>query len=490
MSNQYHDRQPVPIDMTAKPSPNSAPWAWPILLAAIVFMAQALWSAPGELIADSREQLGQALSGEFSDWHPPVMALVWSWLIKLGATTGSLLVLHQFLHWLGIALLSDACLRSDRRREAWLILAAGVFPVFVYYDRIVVKDVGMASAFVAAVGIIGWFILQQKRVPVWATLLSGLALTYGLLIRTNAVFALGPILLLYLPVARRTTLPKILAWSVVAALLAVPLSNWINHKAIGASPQYPVQSLQLFDLMGVAVHSEDNHVMGPKPPELESIRACYTPYWWDPVSPWGSCPALRLKLGYTRSLDTTDPAVVATTAAQWHQAIFRHPLAYLAHRLEFFNSSLYFIVPSFSFRYSKAADLAPYGKREVEQREIQLDYLKNNFLWWPVVWVYLGLCALVSIEMLRDASVTTRVGRLLIISGLLFAGAYLIVGVATESRYYYWSVMAILLGIILTSRNLAAFLRAHRRLSRVMAAGLLLVVALGLTARIVDVPLL
>jgi hypothetical protein len=70
-SNQYHDPYPESIDMTAKPSPNSAPWAWPILLAVIVFVAQALWSSPGELIADSREQLQQALSGQYSDWHPP-----------------------------------------------------------------------------------------------------------------------------------------------------------------------------------------------------------------------------------------------------------------------------------------------------------------------------------------------------------------------------------------------------------------------------------
>jgi 4-amino-4-deoxy-L-arabinose transferase-like glycosyltransferase len=476
--------------MTAKPSSNSAPWAWPILLAAIVFVAQALWTSPGELVADSREQLRQALSGQYSDWHPPVMALVWSWLIKLGATSGGLLVLHQFLHWLGIALIADGCRRSDRRREAWLVLAAGVFPVFVYYDRVVVKDVGMASAFVAATGIAAWFLLQDKRVPLWAMLLSGLALAYGLLIRTNAVFALGPMLLLYLPAARGPALPKILAGSVLAALLAIPLSNWINHKAIGARPEYPVQSLQLFDLMGIAVHSGDNRVMGQNPPSLAVIRACYTPYWWDPVSPWGSCPTLRQELGYTLSLDSTDPAIVAATAAQWRRAIVGHPIAYLAHRLEFFNSSLYFVVPSFSFRYSKAADLAPYGTRQVEQREIYLDYLKNNFLWWPVVWLYLGLCALACLEMVRDASVTAYMGRLLITSGLLFAGAYLIVGVATESRYYYWSVMAILLGIILALGNLAAVMRTHRRLSRYMAAGLLLVIALGLTARIADVPLL
>jgi hypothetical protein len=47
-----------------------------MLLAAVLFLVQALCTLPGELISDSREQLQQAISQHYSDWHPPVMALV------------------------------------------------------------------------------------------------------------------------------------------------------------------------------------------------------------------------------------------------------------------------------------------------------------------------------------------------------------------------------------------------------------------------------
>jgi hypothetical protein len=457
------------------------------LLAAALFLVQTLSTLPGELTNDSREQLQQAISQHYADWHPPVMALVWSWLMRLGGTAGSLLALHQFLHWLGIGLIADGFHRIGRRREAWLVLAAGAFPIFLFYDRFVVKDVGMASALVAGTGMLVWFAVQNKRMPLWVILFSGLCLLYGALIRTNAVFAIGPLLLLYSVGGRRLGIPKIIAWSIVTAVMAVPLSNLINHRLIGATPEYPIQSLQIFDLMGIAVYSADDRVMGANPPEMTEVQACYTSYWWDPVSPWGSCPELRRDLGYTRDVDTTDPATIVKTAQLWWAAILDHPIAYLAHRVQYFNSSLYFIVPALHFRYSKFTDLAPYGTRIITQREIHLDYLKSNFLCWPVVWLWIGVGALALLRLSADAPATVLTARLLITSGLLFAGAYLLIGVATDLRYYYWSIMAILLGAIGASREIGTAICARQWLATVAVGGLLLIIVTGLIARIADV---
>jgi hypothetical protein len=405
----------------------------------------------------------------------------------LSGSAGSLLALHQFLHWLGIGLIADAYHRIGRRREAWLVIAAGGFPLFVFYDRIVVKDVGMASALVAATGLIVWFVVQKKRMPLWAIVLAGLCLLYGALIRTNAVFAIGPLLLLYVAAGRQLSIAKIVAWSILTSVVAVPLSNVINHRLIGARPAYPVQSLQIFDLMGIAVYSGDNRVMGGNPPEMSEIRSCFTSYWWDPVSPWGSCRGLRLALGYTLDVDTTDSATVSNTAQRWRAAILAHPVAYLAHRARYFNSSIHFIVPALQFRYSKSTELPPYGTRMITQRDIYLDYLKSNFLCWPVVWIYMGVAALALLGLSAGAPVTLCIARLLIISGLLFSGAYLLVGVATDLRYYYWSIMATLLGVILGSREIVIVIRARSWLANVASAGLLLIIVAGLAARIADV---
>ena len=89
------------------------------------------------------------------------------------------------------------------------VLAAGAFPVFAFYDKEIVKDVGMGSALVAGFGILFWFLVQRKSIPWWSVLLSAVCLCYGTLIRTNAIFAIGPILLLYFARGRKFDLPGI-----------------------------------------------------------------------------------------------------------------------------------------------------------------------------------------------------------------------------------------------------------------------------------------
>lgn len=462
----------------------------PLLVAALLCALQVLATWPGELTDDSREQLHQALTGSYADWHPPIMALVWSWLLKLGRGPGSLLLLHQALHWLGFGLIADGCRRSERHREAWLVLLAGAFPIFLFYDRIVIKDVGMANALVAGAGIALWFILQRRRVPFWALLLSALCIAYGTLIRTNAIFAIAPLLLLYRVQGRTFSYVQILMCAVLTALLALPLSNWINHRLIGARPQYPLQSLQIFDLMGIAVRAHDAAVFGPAGPTLEAVQSCYTPYWWDPVSPWGSCPQLRQTLGFTSNIDTSPPQAVAATAQLWRTAILHHPWAYLLHRLEYFNASEYFLVPAYAFRYSKAADIAPYGSRVISRQTIILDYVRVNVLCWPVFWASLGACLLALLGGTKDIAPEAALARLLTSSGLLYSGGYFLVGVATDIRYHYWCAMCVLISLILVAPVLGPQLRAAPGAARRALAVMGIIVVLGYAARIADIPLL
>jgi hypothetical protein len=363
--------------------------------------------------------------------------------------------------------------------------------VFLFYDKEIVKDVGMGSGLVAGFGMIFWFLVQRKSIPWWTVLLSGLCIFYGALIRTNAIFAIGPMLLLYFARGREFGLIKIAGFSMLTALVALPLSNWINHEMIGAKSQDPLQSLQIFDLMGIAVRSGDIGVLGERAPPMNKIASCYTSYWWDPFSPWGICKDVRHDVEYiSDDLDQVTP-YRAERSALWRRAIVEHPVAYMAHRLSHFNSSIYFIVPSLSFRFSKAWELGPSGQRVITQRDIRLDYLKKNLLFWPVTWLALGVCAL---SLLRQPVAPSppmfACARALICSGLLYSAAYLFIGVATETRYYYWSIMAIMLGIILASSEIAQQMREHPSRSRLALAFVLAVLLTGFVARIADVRLL
>jgi hypothetical protein len=437
---------------------------------------------PGQLGIDGHESLRQAIVQQYGDWQPPVMALVWSWLLRISGNPGSLLVCHQFLHWLGFGLMADGCMRANMPRRACVILAAGAFPFFVFYDRIVLKDVGMGSALIAASGLMFWFVVQKKSIPVWAVLLSAIFILYATLIRTNAVFALGPILCLYLVRGRQLSLTRVVGVWALSALLTVPLSDWINHRLIGAKLQDPIQSLQLFDLMGIAVRSGDIGVLDDESLTMNEITACYTSYWWDTLSPWGICAPIYQQIKYV-SWDTVTPQV-SVRGVLWRRAILAHPLAYMAHRLSYFNSSIYFLVPALHFRYSKTIET-----RLITPRDIKLDYIKRPFVFAPVLWLSLGLSSLVLLRQPGPVSPVMSFGRLLTMSGLLYSGAYLLVGVATDHRYYYWSVMAILLSLVLTSPDIAAQSRRHPWRGKSAAFFVVVVVVLGYAARVVDLPL-
>lgn len=495
------------------PSPQTADARGRFLLPLAVLLICAVQIAltfPGELIADSTEQLREAMAHRYGDWHPPVMALVWSWLIRVTGNPGSLLVMQQVLHWLGFGLLADGCYRAGMRKRAWAVVAAGAFPVFLFYDRVIVKDVQMASAYIAAVGLFGRYLLlrramprgampsrglptgvvPQRVIPGWALLLCGVLLAYGTLARTNAVFALGPILCLLFARGRALRLPALVILSGAVAVLAVPVSNVINHRVIGAADEDAIQSLQIFDMVDIALRSGDDQVIGgpTKAPSLAALRQCYTPYWWDPFSRWGTCARLRAEFDYVSDALPPDPAKVAERSGLWRSAIERHPVDYLMHRLTYFNSSIYFLVPALHFRFSKSEPPTDDHRRTFSPHDIRVDYIKKNLFFWPVFWLTVGCCALALLEPPAVLAPAASLARSLLVSGLLYSAAYVVIGVATDVRYYYWPILCILIAVILMAPSIR--LQWDTRRARVATAltVLLVVVVAGYAARLGGIP--
>jgi hypothetical protein len=133
-------------------------------LAAIGFCAANIVSRyPGIGNPDSKHQYQQAVSGHYYDWHPPVMAWLWSLLRVFGDGSGSIYAFHIILYWLGFGLIAITLNRIGRPRAAWVALAVGLFPPFMMMNVELLKDVGLAVAFLTAFGILFWFRAQDKK---------------------------------------------------------------------------------------------------------------------------------------------------------------------------------------------------------------------------------------------------------------------------------------------------------------------------------------
>jgi hypothetical protein len=349
---------------------------------------------PGALIGDSVVQLAEIRSGHLTDWHPPLMAVVWR---AMDTSAQAMLALQNLIYWLGFALLSDRLWQDGRRKWAGLMLVVGLSPLSLNYLGAIQKDTLLTSLFVLATGLTACFGARAGAVSAFI----------GMLTRANAVFAFGP----YAVLTRSRPL-RILLCLIVAAVL-VPVSSLINQKLLGAAPSHVEKSLQLFDLAGIERYS-GHQVLG------RNFSRCYSPFYWD-----------SLELGCKAFTRTPE-----NITSRWVSAIADEPVAYARHRLSNFNHNIYFLVPPLQ----ECVLVPQFHKNCRGSPSLLLDAMSRNALFWPVTWLMIGL---IFLSLPLDPLAET-----LALSALLYGFAYVIVGVASGFRYFYWTEVALQIALL------------------------------------------
>ncbi|MDX1915332.1 MAG: hypothetical protein SFU55_07090 [Methylophilus sp.] len=437
---------------------------------------------PGEMTPDSNNQYAEALSHSFTDLHPPMMAFLWSFLIRFADAAPAMLAFHLVFHWLGLYCIAAGLVKVEKKWAALLVLVAGFFPVLFFHNGFLHKDIGMASTFITAFGLIFYFKIQEKKVPILILLASVLLLVYGTLVRANGIFALGPLVIyMYLNTHWQKKITVVLVCSVLVSVVALPLTQVFNKQVIGARMLQSTYPLFLFDIVGIAKHSNDLQVL-PESVRFskEDLDKCYTPFWWDPLSPWGECKQKTQRFGKESKVSAEELNKRGELKDVWVKAIALYPLAYLEHRLKVFNSELYFLVPAYHCHYAVGC-----GVGQNIAHNIKLDYLKNNFLFWPVFWLVLGL-VLIALQSKASLNAQSIAARMLILSGVLYLLALSIIGIATVNRYAYWSILVILLGAILAYPQLEQAAYKNKKWLLAGTVFLVLTVVAGLLSRVFD----
>ncbi len=389
---------------------------------------------PGQLTPDSRTQLQQAVSGRFDDWHPPFMAMLWR---VIGATAPAMLVLQVGLHWFGIWLFAEGVRRERGGAWPYAVLAIGLTPIALKYVGVLQKDSLLAGFLLVGFGLA--FLIPQRAFGWPFGVAAGLC-------RANGSFALAPLLFERLS-ARMGTVVTVVA-ALALSIAAVPTIGLFNTRVLGATETGVARSVQLFDLAGIVHHGGDPAVL---PRGADHAASCYTPLFWDSLT---HCVA---------PLSSIEPSLTR----HWLSAIVRYPLAYAVHRIDHFNRSSFFIVPPMQ----QCVEAPSHHRCDFSTRGRVRDMVEKNALMWPVTWLVVGSMLL--------AAPLHRIARALVLSGLLYGFAYLIVGVAADFRYFYWTELAVQLAIVfqLATRQRVANARS-------VVAATLLVWAIGYGARI------
>ena len=90
------------------------------------FLATIAIFYPGLATPDSLDQFQQGLTGHYTDWHPPVMALLWSLLDKVWIGPQPMLLLQAGGYWLAVYLLL-ATLPPLTPKARWVAAFAVLF---------------------------------------------------------------------------------------------------------------------------------------------------------------------------------------------------------------------------------------------------------------------------------------------------------------------------------------------------------------------------
>jgi hypothetical protein len=451
---------------------------WPLWAAFLLAATMVAAGWPGLAQYDSVEQFRQVLSGRYDDWHPPVMARLWSLFHAIGGGAGPMMVLQIALYWLGLGLIAGGLAQAGRPRAAVLALAVGVLPGFAVWQWAVLKDVQMAAAMLAAVGIVGWWRLRGERMPLVAAALAILLLGYATLVRANAVFATVPLAVMLRPHGGWPTRWMLALAGVGAVVVLAPL---IDANLFDAAPSGVRTTEPLFDLAAIAVRTGDADATGIDPAGIVALRRdrCVKAYFWDTLGD-GPC---------ADAIEDLASRPVGAMYLQLAQAAVRHPMAYAEHRLAHFNMTQRWLVgrglmdawpPSQSQpNVQGLGDPGPLASWWIETTEA----LADTPLGWPIIWLALAMAALV--EALRRAVSPLRdLALALVISALALEVSFVAISIAADLRYHLWPMTAAALGVIL----LFADAQPPRRMLAASVLALVLVIASGLAARAILPP--
>ena len=139
---------------------------------------------PGFMSPDSFDQFVQAVSGQYQDWHPPIMSFLWSVLLLILPNQTGILIFHMLLEWCALWILIGGV---ESVIAQWLFVLLPLFPWIFGITGVIWKDVGMAFSLLLSIAI------MRRKSSVWLALPTIILLIYALCVRTNAVFAVAPL---------------------------------------------------------------------------------------------------------------------------------------------------------------------------------------------------------------------------------------------------------------------------------------------------------
>jgi Glycosyltransferase family 87 len=295
----------------------------PRTIYALAVIGVALYAFPGLVSYDSLVQLDQARTWQLTNWHPPIMALLWRLCEVVVAGPLGMLVLQLAALFAGLALIYAEAFGP--RRAAWATLATAWYPPVLVVMAVIWKDSQMAGYLVLAIALLR----RGQRWPALVLLVVASALRHN---APPATFA--PLVLLF---DRRWWIGALVWIAVTAAGLGID-SLLVNTP--GPSKADIADLVEVTDIQGIARYAapisddELRELLAGTNLKVDRDIQHELAVHYDP-------PMYIEFAEHPQPLElSTTPEQHAAVQGAWSAMIRRAPLAYLHHRWNLFRRVL------------------------------------------------------------------------------------------------------------------------------------------------------
>ncbi len=414
---------------------------------------------PGTVANDSFSIYAEAVKNNVGNWHSVLLTRFWQIILSFTTIKGIYVLISLIPICLGLYIISR---NISKGILTGLICVLILFmpPVFVFVT-VVLKDTYLAAFIflIAALMIDG--AISDKKKSLLFYVLSAFILIFCFYVRSNGCFIAVPLLVAIFmgwkaPIIYRYISCLVL---VICVIVTTPL---VDLKLMGGRDDAPEFSLMIFDIAGVATHtgvSTLSDIPGT-PDQLSQFKHDYTPIQWDTLLHW-SDPHSIVHYLYPQTDEGRKhfPKIKREVRKVWIKAITQHPIAYLKHRLSHFNRfidyqghrpvfrPIYIKTVGFNVDY-RAPD--PEFTYIVEPPRLWNSVINMDLgkqLWFHP-YVYLLILLFFYLSTLGTSDRFNRTLNVVAFSGLIYLIGFLFVGVSSDFRYSYPSLLLSILCIL------------------------------------------
>lgn len=416
---------------------------------------------PGTVGYDSFAMYKSAYYNQIGNWHSAFLARFWQFILFFTEFRGIFVFIQIGCIFGGLYLIGKN-ISKGILTGIICVLILFIPPVFGYLF-VVIKDTYLAAfIFLIAALMLDYALSGKKKSPAFYIFCT-IVLVFCFYIRLNGCFIAIPLIVALLIGWKSRMIYRYILCLVVAGIV-MATSSFVDIKILKAHDDAPDYSLMLFDIIGTAKNLGQPTLpdIPNVPDQMAIINRCYMPSWWDSVSYWATenhCNAISSYYFDTKGQGGKNFKKTRKELKKaWINTIVEHPVAYFKHRLNHFNRFINYQGHRGAFipLYIKHIGFVDYLEKvgpmtdekvppEIWKKFIQMD-LEHQLWFYP--YVHLLILLFFYLSTLRTSDEFNRTLNVVSFSGLTYLFGYLFVGVASNFRYSFPSLMLSILCIL------------------------------------------